>query len=90
MPYGCERDTGQERGNGGMVARPRHPLKDLESLLRLVEEHGWTVLRGTGYYRCRCPCGEHQRSVHLTPSNSNYARNTRAWFERQNCWEEEI
>jgi len=27
-----------------------------------------------------------QVSIHLTPSNPNYAKDLRAWFHRQECW----
>ncbi len=68
--------------------RPRHPRSDLEIVLRLAEERQWEVSRGGKYYRCLCPCGEHLKWVHLTPSDPNYPRNLRAWFTRQDCWEE--
>lgn len=72
-----------------MVNRPRHPRKDLEQLLRLIEEHGWTVEKGSKYFKAKCPCGAHMRTVHMTPSSSRYTVNTTHWFERQPCWNEE-
>jgi hypothetical protein len=74
----------------GSSKRPRHPKKELEQLLRDVESHGWTVAKGQGYYRARCPCGAHQRSVQLSPSNPLAERNLRAWFTRQTCWDQEV
>lgn len=68
--------------------RPRHPRADLEQLLRDIEAQGWVVSKPK-YYRCACPCGEHLKWLHLTPSDPNYARNQRAWFTRQACWKEE-
>jgi len=48
--------------------RPKHKVKELEALLAEAESKGWRVEKTT-YYRLRCPCGEHQTWVHLTPSN---------------------
>lgn len=70
------------------MLRPRHPRKELETLLRAAEDQGWTVVKGRKYYRCRCPCGEHLKTIHLTPSDPGYARNQRAWFTRQACWKD--
>jgi hypothetical protein len=70
--------------------RPKHPNPDLEELLREVEKHGWTVTKSKQYFKtqCRCPA-KHQTWVHLTPSNPNYTRNQRKWFERQSCWKDD-
>lgn len=77
------------RSYGVAVARPRHPKKDLEQLLRFVEAHGWRVTQKKGYFKAYCPCGLHFRTVHLSPSDPNYRRNLTHWFERQPCWAEE-
>jgi hypothetical protein len=71
------------------VVRPKHPDKDLESLIQRAEKQGWTVVRQKNYYRMRCPCGLHSKSVHKSPSDPRYTLNLRKWFERQSCWEEE-
>lgn len=71
-----------------MTNRQRHPKKDLEKILQLAEAHGWRCSRGKGYYRCLCPCGKHKRTVVLTPSDPNYAKNVVGWFKRQPCWED--
>ncbi|WP_409494952.1 hypothetical protein [Amycolatopsis sp. cmx-11-12] len=39
------------------------------------------------YYTVRCPCGQHQRWIHLTPSGSNYGKNALSWLLRQPCYE---
>jgi hypothetical protein len=71
------------------VSRPRHQDKDIEVVLREAEARGWTVYRDKGYYKAKCPCGQHANwSIKLTPSNPNYAKNLAAWFQRQSCWEE--
>ncbi len=68
--------------------RPRHPDKDIERLLREAEAKGWVFWQGGRYPRGRCPCGRHQRTVHLTPGRA-YLRNLSAWFRRLDSWEEE-
>jgi hypothetical protein len=70
------------------MSRPRHQAKELEAILRDAERRGWQVDKGSGYFRMRCPCGNHQRWVHLTPSSPNYGLNLRKWLERQPCWQE--
>lgn len=60
-------------------------------LLKVVEDHGWSVThrKGGNYYKCLCPCGEHKETVHSTPSDPHYALNKRKQFERAECWEKE-
>lgn len=66
------------------MARPRHPNKDLERVLRDLEDEGWRVERRR-YFVAFCPCGEHMKTIHLTPSSSGYERNLRAWIQRCPC-----
>jgi len=57
------------------VARPKHPRKELEAILVVIEDEGaWRVDKPGKYYRCRCPCGQHSKYVHLTPSPSPWRR----------------
>jgi len=43
-----------------------------------------------GYFKVKCPCDErHMRTVHLTPSDPNYAKNLLAWLRRYSCWEDD-
>jgi hypothetical protein len=69
------------------VTRPKHPDKNIEAVLQEAEGHGW-VKKGRAYFRALCTCGKgHAKwSIHLTPSNPNYARDLYAWFRRQECW----
>jgi hypothetical protein len=69
--------------------RPRHPRQDLEALLREAERKGWRVTRGTRYYAMLCPCGQHRKTVHLTPSDPGYERNLRGLLRRATCWDDE-
>ena len=67
------------------MARPPHPKKEVEEVLRLAEEQGWRIEVGGGHAwgRIYCPynddecrCGEFCiTSVWSTPKNSgNHAR----------------
>jgi hypothetical protein len=42
-----------------------------------VAPHGWKVARETkrGYLIMRCSCGNHQETLHKTPSNPSHFRN---------------
>jgi len=64
----------------------KHPKKELEDVLNLFHQAGWAVLDPPTYYTVRCPCGAHQRWVHLTPSGVNYGKNAVAWLRRQPCY----
>ena len=73
-----------------MTNRPRHPVKDLERVLRDAEARSWRVERGNGYYKMWCPCpGKHKKTVKLTPSDPRYQRNLRGWLRRETCWKED-
>ena len=60
--------------------------KDIGALLGEFHEAGWTIEDPPKYYRVKCPCGLHQRWIHLTPSNPQYAKNALAWLYRQSCY----
>ncbi|SNQ46652.1 conserved hypothetical protein [Frankia canadensis] len=72
------------------MPRPRHPIKELECLLREAERQGWIVEKGRKYFKIYCPCGAHKHTVHLTPSSSGYERNLRGHLRRQTCREEDV
>ena len=44
--------------------------------------------KGSVYFQALCACGKRHAkwSIHLTPSNPNYAKDLQAWFRRQECW----
>lgn len=48
--------------------------KAREATVRAAEAIGWWVARVTdrGYLVMRCSCGEHQETLHKTPSNPNH------------------
>lgn len=60
----------------------KHQRKDLEQVLRWFDSAGWRIESKAGYYRLYCPCGAHQRSFHLTPSNPNYGKQAIQWAKR--------
>lgn len=62
--------------------------KDIEEVLEAFHQAGWRILNPPRYYTVRCPCGQHQRSIHRTPSDPNYGRNAVKWLERQPCYQE--
>lgn len=68
-----------------MVDWPKHPMKDIQAVLEEFASLGWRIERGRKYYSVKCPCGEHKRWVHATPSDRNYVVNLRSWLLRQPC-----
>ena len=69
------------------MVRKRHPRKELEAVIAEAEERGWRVQWKTGYFKLLCSCPErHYKTVHLTPSDSNYEKNLQAWLRRTGCW----
>lgn len=70
------------------MPRPKHPDKDLEAVLRSAEKQGWKIEKRK-YFKMKCPCGKHIKTVHMTPSNPKYCRELIQQLERATCWEEE-
>jgi hypothetical protein len=70
------------------VSRPKHQKPWLEAILRDAEDRGWIVTKGKRYYKMRCSCGSHQKTVKLSPSDANYGRNLIGWLKRSGCWGE--
>jgi len=60
--------------------------KEVADLLDEFHAAGWRILDPPKYYTVRCPCGGHQRQVHLTPSTSKYCKNVLKWLHRQPCY----
>jgi len=69
-----------------MALRPKHTDKDLEAVLAEGEDLSWLVTKGKKYFKMKCPCGKHIKSVHLSPSDPNYRRNLTGWLKRTGCW----
>jgi hypothetical protein len=70
--------------------RPRHPVKELEAVLKEAEGKNWRVTKGKKYYKLWCPndcrC---RKTVHLTPSGARYEENLRHLLARDTCWNRE-
>lgn len=57
-------------------------------MLREAELRGWNVHRGKRYFIMKCPCGQHFKTVKLTPSGRNYKRNLLGQLHRATCWDD--
>ena len=71
------------------MVRPQHQVKELEEVLIAAERKGWAVDKGKKYFKMKCPCGEHTKTVKCTPSGNNYKRNLLGQLRRATCWEDE-
>lgn len=65
-----------------------HQQKELAAIREEARRKGWRVERGKGYWKMWCPswCGKHWKTMHLSPSDPNYARNLRGRLGRVTCW----
>jgi hypothetical protein len=83
---GCPRSGGV---GWRVVPRPRHQDKDIERAMQEAEsDDGWTFdppARHRRKWTAKCGCGEHQRTVALTPSGGYYAKHLLQWLKRE-CW----
>lgn len=68
---------------GGKPRRPRYfrcvpgsAEQEREAAIAAVAPHGWYVARTTkrGYLIMRCACGDHQETLHKTPSLPGHFR----------------
>ena len=74
-----------------MVSRPRHPVKELEAVLREAEEKKRRVTKRNRYFMMWCPCAaKHMKTVHLSPSDPKYETNLRSYLRSRTCWEQEV
>lgn len=69
------------------MPRNKHPKKELEAVLKEAEHKGWTVSRGKGYWKMRCPneC-KCFKTVKLSPSGSRYKTNLLHFLDASTCW----
>ena len=57
--------------------------QDFRDTIRWLEERGWEIdMERKGYPLARCPCGQHLKTIHRTPSNPAYWKNLRKHVER--------
>lgn len=66
--------------------RQKHPKKELERVLQVFERRGWRVLDPPKYYTLLCPCGQHQRQFHISPSSAYYGNHALQWASKLPCW----
>lgn len=66
--------------------------RKIKPVVERIQAAGWTVAEpsGGGYRKAKCPCGDHLRWIHFTPSGGSYVQNLEKWFERQPCWKEPV
>ena len=60
----------------------RYPRKDMERVLVEFHRQGWRIIDPPRYYKVLCPCGDHYRWIHLTPSNPYYGNQALQWAKR--------
>lgn len=71
-----------------MAPRPKHPDKDLEAIIRSLEDQDWKVNKDKKYYKALCPCSEkHYKTIHNTPQKT-YIDKLRTRLRNHTCWEE--
>jgi hypothetical protein len=76
-----------------VATRPRHPVKELEAVLREAEEKKpkWRVTKRKRYFTLWCPCAaKHKKTVHLSPSDPNYETRLRSYLKSRTCWDQEV
>ena len=73
------------------MPRPKHRHPDGETILRSLESQGWTLTGGgKQHFRAKCPCGQHMKSIHTTPSDPNYYRKLRTRLKNHTCWTDDL
>jgi len=56
-----------------------------EDVYRVADELDWDIddnPNSRGYFKMKCPCGDHMRWLHKTPSNPNYYAQVIAYMRR--------
>lgn len=66
----------------------KHTRKDDEAILAEFDQGGWVIEDPPKYYFLKCPCGEHYRWYHLTPSNPHYGKQALRWAKSFKCWQD--
>lgn len=67
----------------------KHPKKEGEQTLKEFDRHRYRIENPPKYYTVLCPCGDHLRQVHISPSNPNHFRECLNWARRLPCWDPE-
>lgn len=66
----------------------KHPKPEGQKVLEQLSALGWKIEDPPKYYTAKCPCGDHMRQVHLTPSNPKHFQECLRWAKRQSCMKE--
>ena len=67
----------------------KHQKKEVQQLLEMFDQAGWTIVNPPKYYKVYCPCPDrHKTNIHLTPSDPNYVTHTLQWARNQTCYTE--
>lgn len=55
-----------------------------EDVFAYADANDWKIDEPNkkGYLKMRCPCGQHLKWLHKTPSNPNYYRECLQWMKR--------
>lgn len=60
-------------------------MKKLKSIKKMLLDNNWEDVDGAKHHKFRCPCGEHQISFALTPSDHRALKNLQADIKRMDC-----
>lgn len=72
-----------------VARRAKHPLKELERVIREAEHKRWRVeKRPRGDFKLKCPCrAQHQKTIKINPSSPLYEQELRRQLSRSTCWD---
>jgi hypothetical protein len=60
-------------------------MSDMTEARQLLLESGWLLARRNGHEIWRCPCGQHQVTMAITPSDHRAGKNAVAQIWRTGC-----
>ena len=62
--------------------------QQLEAILNEADKKGWRARKDGQYWNLYCPCGEHKKTVRLTPGKY-YWKKLRTFLSNHTCWDNE-
>lgn len=83
---GCETNTRFNNGANLLGYWQKHPKKDLELVLMEFDQNGWKIIDPPKYYKMRCPCGFHTRTLHISPKLPDHGKQALRYMKRQPCY----
>lgn len=64
--------------------------RERRELVEDAERQEWRFDDTGRYGKLKCPCSDqHLKTVHHSPSNPDYWKQTRRWLVRHTCWKED-